>query len=277
MDGSSLVSEQYTRMAHVYEERVVPRFEPIARRTVELALLREGQSVLDVGCGTGLASLLAARSVGPKGEVVGVDFSEGQLGIALAKAQLASVSNVRFERRDATQMAFQGEFDAAISNLGIPADFGPTLQGMRRALKPEGKLSITEWERGLSEPFEAFNALLAERKAKDVAPDIAAGRAILAKRRENFARIGSIEGFSEAIRGAGFEDVNVVSQRYQVPFASARDAYDFVLSWGWQEQEVRLLSGPERHGLQEAMEKPLGSGPFTADWHLLHATATKPR
>ncbi|HEV8360375.1 MAG TPA: methyltransferase domain-containing protein [Candidatus Thermoplasmatota archaeon] len=275
MQGDALVRDQYTRMAHIYEERVVPRFAPIAARTVALAELQEGQRVLDVGCGTGLATLLAAEHVGPKGEVVGVDFSEGQLGIAAGKAQLRGLGHVQFERADATQLAFEAAFDAAISNLGIPAEFAPTFAGMQRALRPGGRLSVTEWARPQAEPFDTFRALLAEHLDPHPPPDIVEARAVLARRRAMFDRIGTVEGFEAALRAAGFAEVRVAPASYDVPFRSGREAYDVVLSWGWQEQEVRRLPAPARASLQEGMERRFGAAPFTARWHLLHGTAQR--
>lgn len=275
MEGEGLVRDEYTRMAHVYEERVVPRFEPIAARTVALAELRPRERVLDVGCGTGLASLLAAAKVGSQGEVVGVDFSEGQLGIAVAKAELRRATSVRFERRDATKLEFEGSFDAVVSNLGIPADFAPTFEGIRAALRPGGRLSITEWEQGKSEPFEAFKALLGPKLVADAPADVVAGREVLRTRRAQFDRIGTVAGVAEALRAAGFADVKVAPATYEVAFASGRDAYDFLLSWGWQEREVRLLPAPRREELQKEMGARFGAKPWAATWHLLHATARK--
>ena len=275
MEGESLVSEQYSRMAHVYEERVVPRFRPIAARTVALAALGEGERVLDVGCGTGLATLLASQAVGAKGEVVGVDFSEGQLGIAVAKALLTGAANARFERHDATKLAFSGAFDACVSNLGVPADFAPALAGMGRALRSGGRLSVTEWERSGSEPFESFRRLLGERLHPNPPPDVRAAREILARRRASFDLIGTPAAFRDALAAAGFRGVEVRSEAYDVRFASARDAYDFLLSWGWQEHEVRLMDGEEREGLMLDMAARFGAAPFTATWRLLHATGHK--
>lgn len=50
-----------------------------AARVVELAALQPGERVLDVGCGTGLVTLPAARAVGPSGKVTGVDLSDGMI------------------------------------------------------------------------------------------------------------------------------------------------------------------------------------------------------
>src|ERR687883_75417 len=69
------------------------------RRAADLARVRSGDRVLDVATGTGDLALELARRVGPDGEVVGSDFSEGMLERARLKA--AGVANVRFEYANA--------------------------------------------------------------------------------------------------------------------------------------------------------------------------------
>ena len=58
----------------------------INHRLVGDARLRDGQRVLDVGCGTGYPALLAAHAVGPQGHVVGLDLAEAMLTVARRKA-----------------------------------------------------------------------------------------------------------------------------------------------------------------------------------------------
>src|ERR1700761_6767569 len=57
-------------------------------RAAELALLRPGESALDVACGTGDLALALAARVSPGGEVLGCDFSEAMLDRARAKASV---------------------------------------------------------------------------------------------------------------------------------------------------------------------------------------------
>src|SRR5919107_4754462 len=68
-------------------------------RAADLAELRPGDRALDVATGTGDLAIELARRVGPQGEVVGSDFSEGMLERARSKA--AGVPNVRFEHANA--------------------------------------------------------------------------------------------------------------------------------------------------------------------------------
>jgi SAM-dependent methyltransferase len=109
--------------------------------------LGPGERVLDVGCGPGRhAHALARRGI----EVVGVDISQRFVDLAAADAP----PGARFERADARRLAFDAEFDAAISlcqgafgltgGPGAPLDGdGAVLAGMARALRPGGRLAVS--------------------------------------------------------------------------------------------------------------------------------------
>lgn len=273
MDADALVAQEYTRMAVVYEERVVARFEPIARRTVGLAQLRPGERVLDVGCGTGLATFLAAGAVGPRGEVVGIDLSEGQLGVATGKAALRRAANVRFQRGDAAKLPPGEGFDAAVSNLGVPPDAAPVLAGARRALRPGARLSMSAWDEGRTASFEDFRAILAEHRVADPPPEVAASRDLIAKRGSRRAGWGTPDGARRLLADLGWRDVRVEPAAYEVRFADWRDLRDFQLAWGWTEAEVRAMPGPGREAFHAHLEARFGRAPFTDTWHLFHATA----
>ncbi len=92
----------YDSVAETFD-RLSERFSgALAERMLALAELRPGTRVLDVGTGTGLVALRAARDVGGAGRVVGVDLSPGMLGRARAKAREAGLEDrVSFEEMDA--------------------------------------------------------------------------------------------------------------------------------------------------------------------------------
>jgi len=69
-----------------------------------VAPLRAGARVLDVGCGAGLDTLIAARRVGPSGSVIGIDFSESMLRRARSAAAEAGVANVELRRASAERL-----------------------------------------------------------------------------------------------------------------------------------------------------------------------------
>ena len=81
------------------------------------AEIPEGVTILDLGCGAGLDSLIAAGRTGPKGRVIGVDFSEAMLARARQAAKEAGVDNVEFHQASAEELPLEdGLIDVALVN-----------------------------------------------------------------------------------------------------------------------------------------------------------------
>lgn len=110
-----------------------------------LGVLREGEHVVDVGCGAGIDSLIAARMVGPSGAVVGVDMTPAMVDRARASAAQGGFGNVRFHEGLAESLPVGGGWaDVVISNgvLNLFPNKLAGLQAMARVLKPGGRLQI---------------------------------------------------------------------------------------------------------------------------------------
>lgn len=133
---------------------------------VDALALAPGTRLLDVGCGPGRhAHALAARGI----EVVGVDISQRFVELASRDAPAGAT----FERRDARRLAYDAEFDAAISlcqgafglcgGPGAPVDVDlDVLTGMRAALRPGGRLAVSAFSAYFQvrwlEDHDAFDA-----------------------------------------------------------------------------------------------------------------------
>lgn len=77
----------------------------------------EGSTVLDLGCGAGLDTLIVARRTGPAGRVISVDFSRPMLDRARQAAQAAGLSNIEFHESPAEHLPLEdGAIDVAIVN-----------------------------------------------------------------------------------------------------------------------------------------------------------------
>jgi SAM-dependent methyltransferase len=85
--------EQYRRRARFYDLELA-LIEPVRRRAVERLGLRGGETVLDVGCGTGLSLELIERGVGPEGRIIGIEQSADMLEQARARAERNRLENV---------------------------------------------------------------------------------------------------------------------------------------------------------------------------------------
>jgi SAM-dependent methyltransferase len=110
-----------------------------------LGELRAGERVVDVGCGAGIDSLIAAKKVGPEGRVIGVDMTPSMLEKARQAVRETGLANVEFREGYAEALPVEdGWADVIISNgvLNLMPDKGAVLEGMSRVLKPGGRLQI---------------------------------------------------------------------------------------------------------------------------------------
>jgi arsenite methyltransferase len=107
--------------------------------------LRDGERVVDVGCGGGIDSLIAANMVGASGHVIGVDMTPAMLTKARASAAAAGMTNVAFREAFGESLPVEdGWADVVISNgvLNLMPDKDAALREMARVLKPGGRLQI---------------------------------------------------------------------------------------------------------------------------------------
>jgi SAM-dependent methyltransferase len=110
-----------------------------------LGTLRDGEQVVDVGCGAGMDSLIAARMVGPMGRVIGVDMTAAMLVKARRSATEAGLTNVEFRDGYAEALPVPDDWaNVVISNgvFNLIPDKAAALQEMARVLKPGGRLQI---------------------------------------------------------------------------------------------------------------------------------------
>ncbi|MBA2766971.1 MAG: bifunctional demethylmenaquinone methyltransferase/2-methoxy-6-polyprenyl-1,4-benzoquinol methylase UbiE [Solirubrobacterales bacterium] len=138
------------------------------RRAVDLAAVRPGDRALDVATGTGDLAIELARRVGPNGEVVGSDFSEGMLERARDKAPPArrASAQLRFEWGDAQALPYaDASFAAATVGFGARnfADLEAGLGEMARVVRPGGRVVVLEITQPQRPPLSTFFALWFDR------------------------------------------------------------------------------------------------------------------
>jgi arsenite methyltransferase len=107
--------------------------------------LKPGEYVVDVGCGAGIDSLIAAKMIGATGQVVGVDMTPAMLNKARRNAAEAGLANVEFREGYGEALPVPTAWaDVVISNgvLNLMPDKVAALQEMARVLKPDGRLQI---------------------------------------------------------------------------------------------------------------------------------------
>ncbi|MCB0210737.1 MAG: class I SAM-dependent methyltransferase [Anaerolineae bacterium] len=118
----------------------------LTEHVMRLAGLKPGMRVLDVGCGAGDVSFLAASLVGPKGTVIGVDKSPEVIAMASQRAQAAGLANVHFMIQDLAKLTIDEPVDALIGRLVLMyfADPAVILRRLSRLLKPGGLVIFHE-------------------------------------------------------------------------------------------------------------------------------------
>lgn len=110
-----------------------------------LGPLMAGERVVDVGCGAGIDSIIAATMVGATGSVIGVDMTPAMVDKAREGAREAQMTNVEFRQGLAESLPVgDGWADVVISNgvMNLFPDKLAGLQEMARVLKPGGRLQI---------------------------------------------------------------------------------------------------------------------------------------
>jgi SAM-dependent methyltransferase len=110
--------------------------------------LNGGESVLEIGCGTGALTLPLAEAVGEHGRVVAVDISEPMLGAARKKVGERGLRNVTLHSGDAQVFTFEpAAFDLATSRMGVMffGDPAGAFRNIKGALKPRGRLVFACW------------------------------------------------------------------------------------------------------------------------------------
>ncbi|MEJ2700365.1 MAG: methyltransferase domain-containing protein [Desulfuromonadales bacterium] len=112
-----------------------------------LGPIHPGEAILDIGCGAGVDSLIAARMAGPQGSVRGIDLVPEMLDRAKENARLAGAENIEFTEGSAEELPFpEASFDVVISNgvFNLVVDKVKALEEVLRVLKPGGQFMIAD-------------------------------------------------------------------------------------------------------------------------------------
>jgi ubiquinone/menaquinone biosynthesis C-methylase UbiE len=201
--------KSYDSVVDAYDQAAVPRFLPLARDLVAAVAPRNGDRVLDVGTGTGVAAQVAREAVGEDGFVLGIDPSIAMLGRAVERG-LAGVVGMLPGLPFAS-----GAFDAVLANLVLShlSDYDAGLADAVRVLRGRGRFGCTAWgpdapaegESDWAQADEIFESL-AVAQGIDVTPPMPPV--------PSEDRLRPRENLDAALRGAGLADVDIQLHGY---------------------------------------------------------------
>ena len=237
--------------AENYQRYFVPQIgAPVAADLLAAARLLPGERVLDVACGTGIVTQLAAEQVGPSGAAAGLDIHPAMLAVARRESPPA----LHWYEASAESMPLaDASFDVVLCQMGLQfvTDKLAALREMRRVLASGGRALIS-----VPGPTPAPFEILSQALARDISPE-AAG---FARRVFSLHDAGELEGL---LRDAGFPRAEARSKPKALRVSAPREFL-------WEYLHSTPLS-PALMGAAEAKRAALESDvvarwrPFAAD------------
>lgn len=192
---------------------------------IALASLKEGETVLDLGSGAGFDSFLAARKVGKKGKVIGVDMTPEMLEKARANATKGKYTNVEFRLGEIENLPVADKsVNVVISNcvINLSPNKRQVFEEAYRVLAPNGRLMVSdivlldELPKELKENAQAYTSCISGAELKD--------------------------RYLKLIKEAGFKEVKVLDEaNFPIDFITSDNTQEFIKTLGISPRKIKAI------------------------------------
>ena len=152
---------RYDLTSHVYG-LLGYRLDAYRRRGIELLALHSGDTVVEIGCGTGANLARLERAVGPTGAIIGVDLSPAMLEQARARGRREGWSNVTLVESEAARYGFPERINAILSTyaLTLAPSYDDVIRQGANALVPGGRFVVVDFKAPRSWPEPVLRAIV---------------------------------------------------------------------------------------------------------------------
>lgn len=252
-----------TEFVDFWNEVLVPKFIKFKHILVEglthhsaaifpTLRVKEGDSVLDVGCGFGDTAIELARRVGASGRVLGVDCCDAFMDYGRREVAEGGLDNVSFTNGDVLFMPFEPEYDFVFSRFGTMFFPNPVaaMRNMRTAMKPGATMTHIVWRTPDDNPWLS----MAKGVVLEFLPPPGEDARTCGPGPFSMANQEMVTGM---MKSAGYENIDF--ERVDAPVLvgkTIQDAVDFQLALG-PAGEVFREAGDEAEEKREAIEAAL--------------------
>jgi len=212
--------------------------KPFGRKLTELAGIRKGDLVLDLGTGLGPVFFPTLEKVGPDGFVVGVDISDEMVKGTHILLKKSAYCNATIVKSDIKSLSFRSNiFDVVLCGFSYVYS---SLEQIKRVLKDGGRFGLSSW------------AALGDMDCM-----VRFARRYLPISSEDVYHRDTPEVLKTLLRKAGFEDIRVYAQTQKFIFKDEKQWWDEMLNSGWQAHlmKIKELRGNLDKFKQEAFKE----------------------
>jgi ubiquinone/menaquinone biosynthesis C-methylase UbiE len=203
-----------------------------AELTAGKANILPGQKVLDIACGSGWATMVAARSVGENGHVTGIDIAAKLLEVARRKAALSGLLNIDYRVGDIHNLEFDdGSFDVVLcaSSLFLFDDIRKALSESYRVLKTGGTMIFSTFGKEIFRPVMGLIIDYTGKLGKGPLPE------------STISITDTPEKCHAIFNNAGFENVKITQVSHELLLPDEEEC--------WRQISASLIVRPRLSGL----------------------------